>query len=281
MTENRLPDDDVSIYSIGRRGSTVVPNWRWEDPDIDPYELRIAGWLASHTDGYLRGVTRNMIARKVNVSAGKVTSALVTLEQRGIVIVETVRVGESEGGKRLRIGFDFDVWEGYPQGEGAVITRPARSSRDQEGGHDMTGGGHHMTTSVHHLEEQERTTPSNPQTGSRENESQNEEEEVIHRDDGFDEFWALYPRKVEKQASKRAWKKLSRDDRQTALGILTLHVGAWRDAKKDPKYIPHPSTWLNGRRWEDEDIDRAASEPERPKPYYLDSNGVPHSRFNR
>jgi len=37
------------IRSRGRRGSVVVPNWRTEDPGIDPYAFRIACWLASTT----------------------------------------------------------------------------------------------------------------------------------------------------------------------------------------------------------------------------------------
>jgi len=120
-----------------------VPNWRWEDTTIDPYALRIAGWLASHADGYCQdNVTRNSIARRTGVSAGKVTTALAALAELGIVAVETIEVPQSQGGKRLRVTFDFDVWERRPrspgdQAPGHMTTGP-RSRHDQAPGHVVT-----------------------------------------------------------------------------------------------------------------------------------------------
>ena len=68
--------------------------------------------------------------------------------------------------------------------------------------------------------------------------------------DGFAEFWNAYPRKVAKPDALKAWAKLKPDpDLQAAiLDALAIQARAWTDKK----YIPHPATWLNGRRWEDE-----------------------------
>ena len=65
-------------------------------------------------------------------------------------------------------------------------------------------------------------------------------------------FWEAYPRKKAKGDAETAWGKLRPTDElcQTILQALTLqkqHSG-WDDRK----YIPYPSSWLNGRRWEDE-----------------------------
>lgn len=68
--------------------------------------------------------------------------------------------------------------------------------------------------------------------------------------DGFDEFWNQYPRKLAKKRSQMAWRNLNNTDRNAALEALPAHVNAWRNV--DPKHIPHPTTWLHGRRWEDE-----------------------------
>lgn len=71
----------------------------------------------------------------------------------------------------------------------------------------------------------------------------------------FDRFWAAYPRKVGKPAAVAAWKKLAVDE--GLLGRMIAAVG--RQARSDQwvkdngQFIPHPSTWLNQRRWEDED----------------------------
>jgi hypothetical protein len=70
------------------------------------------------------------------------------------------------------------------------------------------------------------------------------------RDVGFEEFWSLYPRHVGKQAALRAWRKLHPplEAIRTALA-WQREQPRWRE---DPTYIPHPATYLNGRRWEDE-----------------------------
>lgn len=34
--------------------------------------------------------------------------------------------------------------------------------------------------------------------------------------------------------------------------------------EKGGKYIPHPATWLNGKRWEDEETEVAKREEEKP-----------------
>lgn len=95
------------IRSRGRRGSIVVPNWRAEDPEIDPYAFRIACWLAGHADHYTEStVSRNLIAKVVRISRTKVSESIDALEQLGIIDVE--RVGDKA---RIVITFDFEVWE--------------------------------------------------------------------------------------------------------------------------------------------------------------------------
>lgn len=69
----------------------------------------------------------------------------------------------------------------------------------------------------------------------------------------FGAWWQAYPRKVAKRAAQRAWQKLSAADRQAALDALSGHVENWKQRHgEDRTYIPHPATWLNGARWEDE-----------------------------
>ncbi len=69
----------------------------------------------------------------------------------------------------------------------------------------------------------------------------------------FGAFWAQYPRKVAKRDAMRAWTKLRSADRLAAMQALPAHNAFWQ--KKfgaDRSFIPHPATWLNGGRWEDE-----------------------------
>jgi hypothetical protein len=68
---------------------------------------------------------------------------------------------------------------------------------------------------------------------------------------GFDDFWKAYPRKIGKGAARRAYEK--------ALGLTdaeTIWYGAraYKTAVEsdDPRYVKHPSTWLNAECWDDE-----------------------------
>jgi len=70
----------------------------------------------------------------------------------------------------------------------------------------------------------------------------------------FDRFWVLYPRKVGKSAAEKAWAKI----KVTAdlFNRMAASLAAWTVStdwtKDNGQYIPHASTWLNGKRWEDE-----------------------------
>lgn len=68
--------------------------------------------------------------------------------------------------------------------------------------------------------------------------------------DRFEEFWSLYPNKQKKHDSLRAWKKIE-DQADAILSGLKRWIGS-KDWQKDGgQFIPHPTTFLNQRRWED------------------------------
>ncbi len=72
------------------------------------------------------------------------------------------------------------------------------------------------------------------------------------KDAGFEDWYGMYPRKVNKSSALRAWKKLSDKERELATAALSSHVKYWAAEGTDTQFIAHPSTWLNGKRWEDE-----------------------------
>jgi len=72
-------------------------------------------------------------------------------------------------------------------------------------------------------------------------------------DERFLAFWAAYPKKVGKGEAWAAWQKLRPDD---ALLTLMLAAVGWQRTQDEwlrsgGRYVPHPKTWLNARRWED------------------------------
>lgn len=214
------------ITSTGRRGSVVVPNWRWEDRDLDPYALRVAGWIASHTDGYLADhVTRNEIARKTGISAGKVSGSLGVLAGLGIIALEDVPIEQSAGGHRLRIVFSWDVWERRgdavqprsPHDRAPVITRP--------------DPGHHVTSTKGAQEEEQKADRAS--TGV---------------DDVFAAFWAIYPRKIDKKRALKAY-NAAKPAAQPLLDGARRWAAYWTKDGTDERFIPHAATWLNNERW--------------------------------
>lgn len=74
-----------------------------------------------------------------------------------------------------------------------------------------------------------------------------------YKPEWFNIFYALYPRREGRKDAIKAWDKL-----KPSLELCRVMEAAIRNAQesewkgKERNYIPHPATWLNGRRWEDE-----------------------------
>ena len=68
----------------------------------------------------------------------------------------------------------------------------------------------------------------------------------------FESFWEIYPKHQDKKKAKQKFLKLCTDKKkyQEIMQGLRNVLPVW--AKKDNKYIPVPTTWLNGERWNDE-----------------------------
>jgi hypothetical protein len=72
--------------------------------------------------------------------------------------------------------------------------------------------------------------------------------ERIYSDSEFDSFWSLYPKKVDKGAAVRAFRRAIKNN-----DVALVIQGAKRYAE-DPnlpekQYIKNPATWLNAEAW--------------------------------
>lgn len=67
----------------------------------------------------------------------------------------------------------------------------------------------------------------------------------------FDSFWASYPRKIGKEAARKAFTKaLTKTTAEKIMdGVERLRIEV---AGKDQQFTPHAATWLNAGRWDDE-----------------------------
>lgn len=82
--------------------------------------------------------------------------------------------------------------------------------------------------------------------------SLNSEQENSEPDD-FERFWGTYPRHVAKSAARKAFASaLKRAD----VEVILAGAEQFRDDPNlpEPQFIPHPTTWLNQDRWEDDPL---------------------------
>lgn len=74
------------------------------------------------------------------------------------------------------------------------------------------------------------------------------------KDEGFDEFWRHYPKRVGKLDATKAWKQTAKK-RPSLVQLISkvdeLSVSeGW--LKDSGQYVPHPATWLRRGGWDDE-----------------------------
>jgi len=74
------------------------------------------------------------------------------------------------------------------------------------------------------------------------------------QDERFNEFWQLYPKKIGKKAARQAWMRLKPNKELFDKIIEAVKTQKLSEqwTKENGKYIPHPTTWLNQGRWDDE-----------------------------
>lgn len=96
---------------------------------------------------------------------------------------------------------------------------------------------------------------ANGKQTEREKEGEKEKEGEIENESkkaaDFDCFWQAYPRKVGKVKAEAAFYKIT-----TPVSVLLAAIEQQKKSaqwqKDNGQFIPHPATWLNGKRWEDQ-----------------------------
>ena len=84
---------------------------------------------------------------------------------------------------------------------------------------------------------------------------------ISNKTSDFELFWKAYPRKTNKGFARSVFAKIKPNDELLKKMIYSIEQQKRSDQWKDPKYIPHPSSWLNGERWEDETTGKPSFNP--------------------
>ncbi len=81
----------------------------------------------------------------------------------------------------------------------------------------------------------------------------------------FEKWWKLYPNKVGKDKALKAWQRIKPDlelKRKMATAVIE-HIKSDRWTRDDGGFIPHPTTWINQKRWE-EVLPKPKEKPKKP-----------------
>ena len=215
------------------------------DPDAVVGKLfRVWCWFDQHTEnGHAPAVTKKLLDREVNVPDFCLT---------------LIKVGwMTDDGETIALP-NFDRHNGKTAKNRALSAE--RKQRQREKSHDGV------------LDE---SRDDRDNTVTREEKRREEVKEENNRSsadapDRFADFWDAYPKKVKKQDARKKWKS-RKLDRLADQIITDVQARQERDRRWLDGYVPDPTTYLNGSRWEDEIESsaqpKAPNEP--PLPEYL------------
>ena len=215
-------------------------------------------------DGYC-WATNQYFADLYGISTRSVSRHLKLLESCGYIRTEMAANGKGSE-RRIYAGI-------FPQGQeaGVGIDNSVYTPLDNSV-HTPVDNSVQTPTKVDILNKPDNITPIPPQgAGERKAQKRTRKAKAVPdwKPERFEGFWKFYPRGEARAKAVAAWDRLRPDDELiAAMGIALKAQMAGEDWQRGIG-IPYASTWLNGRRWEDDMSKRppsrvnAAAPPER------------------
>lgn len=205
----------TKLYRRDNQPYAQIPNAAIRNPRLTPNAFRLLAYLMSHQDGY--DLTYGQIERETGLGRFAINGAIQILTKEKWLRVESTKLPNGQFGPKAWFVIDpTSTTVGNSTAVDSTVEQPTDNKK--------------TTSREEHLEKKY------PQ-------DKLEEE--------FSEFWIHYPRKVEKLAAVKAFRKAL--EVTTAQKILEGVIRLANDPNLPPKqFIPHPSTWLNGGGWDNE-----------------------------
>lgn len=138
--------------------------------------------------------------------------------------------------------------DGLSQSQSAffLLCRPTLDSSRKKAANGKQGGSKPKANG-----KQTETEGEKEREKEKEIEKEKEYECKRKREADFAAFWSAYPRKVNKQGAMKAFGKINVPV-EVLLKALENHKRSAQWVKDGGEFIPHPTTWLNQRRWEED-----------------------------
>lgn len=164
-------------------------------------------------------------------------------------VMEGRRICASENGRGYRVVNYKEYRSIKTAEEKRIYMREYMRERRKKEGCKTVSFCKNPLSHVTHAEAEEETEAEEEPLRSRHAEIKIKSGKAEYSED-FELFWNAYPRKVGKGNAWNSWRKAGVKFADCA-GTLAKWVDCY-DWKKDAgQFVPHPATWINGRRWED------------------------------
>ena len=206
--------------------------WALNDADVmDATEVLVLIGIANHADKTGRGAYAGQatLAHYARCSDRTVRRKLAALEERGMI-----RRGDQAAAVHIPAAVRPVVWDLIWPGQND------RAGHFDRSGADAAVAGQDGRGSV--------LSGRSAMSGKPSGEPSVKPSDL--KDAGFEEFWAIYPRRAGKADAVKAWTKAVRGGTAPA-DILDGARRYAADPNRVDKFTAHPSTWLNRGSWED------------------------------
>lgn len=192
------------------------------------FQFRLWVSLIAYVDDYGRGDARPAVIRGACFPLReRLTNKDIDAALTGLAGIGCIGLYEVDGRPYLY----FPNWEKHQR----IQTKRSKYPAPEE------------STVIH----RESPLESNPIQSESESKSESESNASAGACRAFDEFWVAYPKKVGKEAARRAFAKV-----KAPIDVLIAAIEQQKTSrqwtKDNGQYIPNPATWLNQGRWEDE-----------------------------
>jgi hypothetical protein len=230
-----------------------VPLWIVQHPDIQPHALRLWMYLYGYhlASRAPDGLTRQTIAEGLGCCLDSVDRWARQLVNADALSVGITSVPGVSGQTNT-----YDVRLTAPTHRAALVRPGAVQASDESALERLKVEVPPIETALTPLSKSRAGAPSrrySSTTRVRTHKSTERSTYVPEKLTPFMRFWTRYPRRHNKAKAVLRWKKLRLDDHIDAvMAGLDLWLRLWTAEATEEKFIPHATTWLNARRWEDE-----------------------------
>ena len=275
-----MSDVTLRVVRNLRDNFTMIDNDFARNPKVSARAARLFIYLASHNTGWKLSIPATIKA--TGMGRNTVFGALNDLRELGYVKrYQIVDADNRFAGKEYQV-FDLPLPDDLRDDVTAetdpripVSRVPESGTRDEQGEYGETAG--HSRVPKNGIPKSGiPKTGTLKKTNSKEDQPEEHKKEQLGHDEHdqgallsvqefidpdetpearFDKWWAMYPRKVQKKDARRKFIRLMKDgvDFQALMDGLARSMRSWEREGRSKDRLPHPTTWLNQERWDDEE----------------------------